>query len=268
MNPDLTALYKKQYETLTDRLAKMDMAREGTTPEAMKRVSVGNRVELENPMTRIEAGMNIGNTSNKAQIQSMQLQMQSLNDLQNALMGEREMKLKEQPVEDKLSLKDVLDLKVKAAEKGYELYQKDDGTYDIKPTSVKTAEQQKAADAKTETLNLIDEILGSDLGPVTGLLQLRSMIPGTKAKTTAAKVDQLKSQLSLDKRTLLKGSGQISDFESKMLEKSVGALDRKMSEEDFKAELEKIKTILSGGNSAQSNLDPEDEALINKYKKQ
>jgi hypothetical protein len=264
MNPDLTALYKKQYETLSDRLAKMDLARDATTPEAMKRVSVGNRVELENPMTRIEAGMNIGNTNSKAQIQSMQLQMEALNNLRDSLMQEREMTLKEKPEVDTLSTKDILDLKIKAGEKGYEVYQKEDGTFDVRASSVKTAEQQKAADAKSETLGLIDEILGSDLGPVTGLMQLRSIIPGTKAKTTAAKIDQLKSQLSLDKRSLLKGSGQISDFESKMLEKSVGALDRNMSETDFKAELQKIKSILSG--TTVTGLDPDDEDLINKYK--
>lgn len=253
MNPDLTALYKKQYETLSDRLAKMDAVREGVTPEALKRVSVSGRVEGENPMTRIEAGMNIGNTNNRASVQSTQLQMEALNNLRDTLLKDREMKLKETPAtttgDSGLTQKEILDLKIRASEKGMEVYQKDDGTLDVRPSTVKTQEQQKATDTKQETLNLVDEILGSDLGPVTGLLQLRSAIPGTKAKTTAAKIDQLKSQLSLDKRSMLKGSGQISDFESKMLEKSVAALDRNMSETDFKKELENIKRLLGGASA-------------------
>lgn len=91
MNPDLTALYKKQYETLSDRLSKMDAVREGVTPEALKRVSVSGRVEGENPMTRIEAGMNIGNTNNRASVQSMQLQMEALNNLRDTLLKQKEL---------------------------------------------------------------------------------------------------------------------------------------------------------------------------------
>ena len=88
MNPDLTALYKKQYETLADRLAKMDAAREGVTPDALSRVSVGNRVPMENPMTRIEAGSSISGVNSSAQIKSMQLQMDALNNLRDTLASQ------------------------------------------------------------------------------------------------------------------------------------------------------------------------------------
>ena len=58
--------------------------------------------------------------------------------------------------------------------------------------------------------------------------------------------EQLKGMLSLWEREKLKGTGAISDFESKMLAQSASALGRNLSEPDFIKEIEKIRDILSG----------------------
>lgn len=58
--------------------------------------------------------------------------------------------------------------------------------------------------------------------------------------------EQLKGILSLWEREKLKGTGAISDFESKMLAQSASALGRNLSEPDFIKEIEKIRDILSG----------------------
>lgn len=58
--------------------------------------------------------------------------------------------------------------------------------------------------------------------------------------------EQLKGILSLWEREKLKGTGAISDFESKMLAQSASALWRNLSESDFIKEIEKIRDILSG----------------------
>lgn len=77
MNPDLKDLYKKQYETLTDRLAKFDTQFEGmtkVTPEALRRVSVSGAIEGEDPLTRMNVTSNLHSTARSAVAQLETLQ--------------------------------------------------------------------------------------------------------------------------------------------------------------------------------------------------
>jgi len=117
-------------------------------------------------------------------------------------------------------------------------YQKQFGETEIKA---------EATQEKQRTVGLIDEILERDTKPVTGALRLGGSIPGSPAVATKAKVDQLKALLSVDAREKMKGTGQISDYESKLLQQSVAALKPSMSDEDFRAELDKIRGVLSKG---------------------
>lgn len=121
----------------------------------------------------------------------------------------------------------------------------------------------------SESKTLIDEILGRDTkrntGLVGGIIPFLNKLP--YGQTTQAKIDQLKAKLSLDARKLIKGTGQISDKETAMLEGSIAALTPAMSDEDFRAELGKIRGTLSkivpdGGSSA-GVVDPQD--IVNKY---
>lgn len=62
--------------------------------------------------------------------------------------------------------------------------------------------------------------------------------------TTAAYIDQIVASLSLEKRELLKGSGAISDYESRTLANAASILGRKnISETAAKTALNDIKTI-------------------------
>ena len=62
--------------------------------------------------------------------------------------------------------------------------------------------------------------------------------------TTAAYIDQIVASLSLEKRELLKGSGAISDFESRTLANAATILGRKnISEKAAKEALDGIRTI-------------------------
>lgn len=64
--------------------------------------------------------------------------------------------------------------------------------------------------------------------------------------TSSAYMQNLLDNLSLEKREMLKGSGAISDFESKMLANSVSILQRKnISETDAAAALKNIKDVLN-----------------------
>jgi len=105
---------------------------------------------------------------------------------------------------------------------------------------------------KLQMVSLVDEVLGRDTKPVTGLMRIRSGIPGTEAKYTSKLAEQIKSRLSVSAREKMKGSGAISDFEAQLLSDSVSALDKTLSDEAFRAELNKIKSVLSGGQAPQN----------------
>lgn len=113
--------------------------------------------------------------------------------------------------------------------------------------ALQEAEDKKtsAQDTKNFASQLVTDILSANTKPLTGTLRLRGAISGTDAYDTKQKVEQLKSQLSLDARSKLKGTGTISDMEMKILEKAVTALNYGMSDAAFRKELAKIQTVLS-----------------------
>lgn len=70
-------------------------------------------------------------------------------------------------------------------------------------------------------------------------------IAGTDPANFEALHNQIIGKLKLEAREKLKGSGQISDAEQKMLGESVAALNIDSSEEEYKTQLGKIKDILN-----------------------
>lgn len=122
----------------------------------------------------------------------------------------------------------------------------------IKP--VTSSEGNKDISQNSDLLSaysLANDILGSDFSSVVGVPGLSKFVPGSKAQYVKNQIDQLKGFLSLENRTKLKGSGAISDFESRTLEKAASALGTNLSEKDFARELSKIKGVL--GTSAGLN---------------
>jgi hypothetical protein len=114
-----------------------------------------------------------------------------------------------------------------------------------------------------DTVNLIDEVLGSgNLKGVTGI-SIANKIPGTASYDLQRKIDQIKDKLALAARGQLKGQGQVSDMETRMLQNAVTALDSGMSEQAFIAELNKVKSILQRDNNiADDSLSPEQLSYI------
>lgn len=110
--------------------------------------------------------------------------------------------------------------------------------------SIQAGKQMTAQQEKQPLLTTIKDLLGRDTAPITGLLQLRSGIPGTKAASTKNIYDQLQGMLSLEGREKLKGSGAISDFEFKVLQQAASRLGRNMSNTEFRQTLEDLQTQL------------------------
>jgi hypothetical protein len=111
-------------------------------------------------------------------------------------------------------------------------------------------------------IQLTNDIINSpEFNAVFGLKNpLTYYTPGSAEQYAKAQVDQLISLLSLDSREKLKGSGAISDFESRTLAKSASALSPSLSEVDAKKELSKIRgvfTTAAGGAATIKVTDPQ-----------
>lgn len=86
-------------------------------------------------------------------------------------------------------------------------------------------------------------------GPASFFGLLGAPLPGTAAADYVRYVDTLKSQLTLPRLDVLKGLGRVTDREFKALSDAVTALDRRMSEGQFKKELATIEMNLAGVRS-------------------
>lgn len=124
---------------------------------------------------------------------------------------------------------------------------------------------QKANELKTSALESANALLkkfdegkgtsavgGSRLfviNPFTG-----RPLPGTDPSNFVIQFDNLKSLLSLDNVKYLKGQGQVSDAERRLLESASGRLNLAQSEDEFRSALADIISSLSGpaSNTTQS----------------
>ncbi len=123
-------------------------------------------------------------------------------------------------------------------------------------SDIKQTDQVNGASGDTaDTMNLTESILNSkdfDLAFGGQRINPLTYVPGSNAYEIRTKVDQLIATLSLDNRKKLKGSGAISDFESKTLEKASSGLNVNMSPSAARKALRTIKGVMStaSGNSA------------------
>lgn len=111
-----------------------------------------------------------------------------------------------------------------------------------------------AFDSAIDTLNVIASHPGkkSVVGAVTG--GLVSMIPGTDAAGFASQLETFKAQTFIPQVAALKGMGALSDAEGKKLTAAVGALDPKMKQKEFDAQVTKIKTDLEAAKQRALNM--------------
>lgn len=105
---------------------------------------------------------------------------------------------------------------------------------------------------KNKVATMIQNLLNADTNPITGFNRI--VLPGTKGATTKADWEGLKNLLALAKRGELKGSGAVSDFEAKMLEKAAMAgLDPTMDDATFRSRLQLLMNDLSAEGAVASS---------------
>lgn len=98
--------------------------------------------------------------------------------------------------------------------------------------------------AVTDTVSLIDEIFADrdTLQAVTGASAWRGMIPGTKSKTAAGKIEQLTNMLAAANLDKLKGP--MSDKDILFVKRISGNIDRYQDEDLFAKEMGKVRDIM------------------------
>jgi hypothetical protein len=114
------------------------------------------------------------------------------------------------------------------------------------------------SDTSKSISSVIDQLLATDTKAISGIPSITSFIPGTDAQKTKNLYNQLKGMLSLENRTQLKGSGAISDFEAKILEKAASSLGTNLSDKDFVETLNQLKKDLSSNDTSTTNLEPDE----------
>lgn len=109
------------------------------------------------------------------------------------------------------------------------------------------------ANGQNKVLDMVNKVLGADTKPITGFNRI--VVPGTSGAVTQADWQGLKSLLTLASRGQLKGQGQVSDMETRMLEKaSAAGLDVNMPDDVFRQRLEALKQdLVTGGATAMSS---------------
>jgi hypothetical protein len=100
------------------------------------------------------------------------------------------------------------------------------------------------SDTTKSVLSLITQLEGRNTNDITGIPGIGAVIPGSDYQRTKNIYDQLKGLLSLENRSMLKGSGAISDYEAKTLERAASSLGTNLGNKDFKSELAKLKAEL------------------------
>lgn len=105
-------------------------------------------------------------------------------------------------------------------------------------------------------ISLTDSILNNKyLGQVTGAINpFTYWTPGSNEQLVKNQLNELKANLSLENRQKLKGTGAISDFESRTLERASSALGSNLSDDDAKKELRKIKGVFQTSSGLEATV--------------
>jgi hypothetical protein len=128
---------------------------------------------------------------------------------------------------------------------------KEQDALDTKRSDRAKAETSAANDRQSVYSVASDLMNDPSLSAVVGGFDARTPTFREGSKDVEARVARLKSLLSLENRSKMKGQGAVSDFEGRMLEAAATSLNPAAGEAAFKKELQRIMDATkSGGSSA------------------
>lgn len=133
-------------------------------------------------------------------------------------------------------------------------YPKEAEAYMKMITDSKAASGGQSNGNKGKALTMVNNLLGKDTKSITGAIQTGN-VPVLSTLTGAVNAqtdfDGLKALLALAERGQLKGSGAVSDFESKMLEKAaLAGINQNLPDDEFRMRLQLLKQDLESGGAA------------------
>ena len=114
----------------------------------------------------------------------------------------------------------------------------------------KLLESQEKANAAQQsagqTIGIVNTLLSdtNSIKALFGIPGISAFVPGTATQAAKNQYNQLKAQLALGARSLLKGSGAVSDYEAKVLQNSTSSLGRNISDSQAVQELKRIRGVL------------------------
>jgi hypothetical protein len=109
-----------------------------------------------------------------------------------------------------------------------------------------TTNINKNATDAASSLNVINSLLSnSSIGAISGVPALTAFLPGTNAQLAKNQFKQIKGMLALENRSKLKGSGAVSDFESRTLESAASSLDTNLSDKEFVRQLKQVRGVIA-----------------------
>lgn len=156
-----------------------------------------------------------------------------------------------------LSLENVLDKALKTQQLNNAILEGQKKSQDIQTTANEASNLVSTAlDETSNLLNLTNSILSSKYLPnVTGAKTPGAWFSGFLGNMYGSptvevqnQIKQLRASLSLENRQKLKGSGAISDFEAKVLERASSAFTTGLNNADAVKQLKQIKGVMSSSN--------------------
>lgn len=121
------------------------------------------------------------------------------------------------------------------------------GTLVVDPVTGKPTSELKL-NARDSAKALLDKVISGTGTSAVGKSRIfgAQYVPGTNASDFTVQFDNLKSLLSLDNIKLLKGQGQVSDAERKLLSDASAKISLSQSDKEFKSALQEVYIGLGG----------------------
>ena len=124
-------------------------------------------------------------------------------------------------------------------------------TADVEAATGKAGVSPETYNERQDTINLISSAMADpQFINAVGIRKINplTLLPGTPEKGVKAQLSQIVAKLALDNRAKLKGSGAVSDFEARTLERAGSAFNTNLSPGAAKKALTQVRGVLTTMN--------------------
>lgn len=116
--------------------------------------------------------------------------------------------------------------------------------------AMRREQQGRYADVVTQDIDRVVDLVSNATIPVTGAGSLLAGLPGTTARDVAGLVDTVKANIGFDRLQQMREAsptggalGQVSEFENRLLQATLGNLEQSQTQEQFLYNLRRVKDL-------------------------